>query len=317
MQVTNRKVVVVGTGFVGTSIAYSMINQGIVNDLVLIDVNQEKAEGEALDLLDGIAWGQENVNVKSGGYEECKDANVVVITAGINQKPGQTRLELVDTNAKIMKSIVKEVMKSGFDGVFVISSTPVDVLTYCAWKASGLPASRVVGTGTTLDTTRFRKELATKLEMDPRSIHGYIIGEHGDSEVAVWSHTTVGGKPILEFIVQNNRLEVADLQTLSDKVKNAAYEIIDRKKATYYGIGMSTARIVKAILNNEQAVLPVSSYLEGQYGEEGIFTGVPSVVNQTGVREIIELNIDAYERKAFKNSVKQLREVIQSLESQE
>ncbi|MEQ7258565.1 L-lactate dehydrogenase [Lactococcus garvieae] len=317
MQVTNRKVVVVGTGFVGTSIAYSMINQGIVNDLVLIDVNQEKAEGEALDLLDGIAWGQENVNVKSGGYEECKDANVVVITAGINQKPGQTRLELVDTNAKIMKSIVNEVMKSGFDGVFVIASNPVDVLTYCGWKASGLPASRVVGTGTTLDTTRFRKELATKLEIDPRSIHGYIIGEHGDSEVAVWSHTTVGGKPILEFIVQNNRLEVADLQILSDKVKNAAYEIIDRKKATYYGIGMSTARIVKAILNNEQAVLPVSAYLEGQYGEEGIFTGVPSVVNQTGVREIIELNIDAYERKAFKNSVKQLREVIQSLESQE
>ncbi|HAP15006.1 MAG TPA: L-lactate dehydrogenase [Lactococcus sp.] len=314
MKVTNRKVVVIGTGFVGTSIAYSMINQGIVNDLVLIDVNQEKAEGEALDLLDGISWGQENINVKAGGYEECKDANVVVITAGINQQPGQTRLELVDTNAKIMKSIVHEVMNSGFDGVFVIASNPVDVLTYCAWKASGLPASRVVGTGTTLDTTRFRKELATKLEIDPRSIHGYIIGEHGDSEVAVWSHTTVGGKPILEFIVQNNRLEVADLQILSDKVKNAAYEIIDRKKATYYGIGMSTARIVKAILNNEQAVLPVSAYLEGQYGEEGLFTGVPSVVNQTGVREIIELNIDPQERQAFKKSVKQLRDVIEKLE---
>lgn len=314
MKVTNRKVVVIGTGFVGTSIAYSMINQGIVNDLALIDVNQEKAEGEALDLLDGISWGQENINIKAGGYEECKDANVVVITAGINQQPGQTRLELVDTNAKIMKSIVHEVMNSGFDGVFVIASNPVDVLTYCAWKASGLPASRVVGTGTTLDTTRFRKELATKLEIDPRSIHGYIIGEHGDSEVAVWSHTTVGGKPILEFIVQNNRLEVADLQILSDKVKNAAYEIIDRKKATYYGIGMSTARIVKAILNNEQAVLPVSAYLEGQYGEEGLFTGVPSVVNQTGVREIIELNIDPQERQAFKKSVKQLRDVIEKLE---
>ncbi|MEY8458804.1 L-lactate dehydrogenase [Lactococcus ileimucosae] len=317
MKVTNRKVVVIGTGFVGTSIAYSMINQGIVNDLVLIDVNQEKAEGEALDLLDGISWGQENINVKAGGYEECKDANVVVITAGINQQPGQTRLELVDTNAKIMESIVHEVMNSGFDGVFVIASNPVDVLTYCAWKASGLPASRVVGTGTTLDTTRFRKELATKLEIDPRSIHGYIIGEHGDSEVAVWSHTTVGGKPILEFIVQNNRLEVADLQILSDKVKNAAYEIIDRKKATYYGIGMSAARIVKAILNNEQAVLPVSAYLEGQYGEEGLFTGVPSVVNQTGVREIIELNIDPQERQAFKKSVKQLRDVIESLENKD
>ena len=215
MQVTNRKVVVVGTGFVGTSIAYSMINQGIVNDLVLIDVNQEKAEGEALDLLDGIAWGQENVNVKSGGYKECKDANVVVITAGINQKPGQTRLELVDTNAKIMKSIVNEVMKSGFDGVFVIASNPVDVLTYCAWKASGLPASRVVGTGTTLDTTRFRKELAAKLEIDPRSIHGYIIGEHGIQKLQYGRIRRLVVNQFLNLSCKNNRLEVGDLQTLS------------------------------------------------------------------------------------------------------
>lgn len=198
-----------------------------------------------------------------------------------------------------MKSIVNEVMKSGFDGVFVIASNPVDVLTYCAWKASGLPASRVVGTGTTLDTTRFRKELATKLEMDPRSIHGYIIGEHGDSEVAVWSHTTVGGKPILEFIVQNNRLEVADLQILSDKVKMPLMKLLTAKGDLLW-YRNEHSKNSKAILNNEQAVLPVSAYLEGQYGEEGIFTGVPSVVNQTGVREIIELNIDAYERKALK-----------------
>jgi L-lactate dehydrogenase len=311
---TSRKVVVVGTGLVGASIAYSMINQGIINELVLIDVNQEKAQGEALDLLDGVAWGQENVNVWSGGYEECKDADVVIITAGVNQKPGQTRLELVDINASIMKSIVKEVMASGFDGILVVASNPVDVLTYVAWKTSGLPSSRVIGTGTTLDTTRFRKELAAKLKIDPRSIHGYIIGEHGDSEVAVWSHTTVGGKPILEFIVKNNRLNVEDLTVLADKVKNAAYEIIDRKQATYYGIGMSIARIVKAILNNEQSVLPVSAYLNGEYGEKDIFTGVPSVVNQSGVREIIELSIDANERKQFKTSVEKLRSVIQSVD---
>lgn len=315
MKKTSRKVVLVGTGFVGTSIAYSMINQGIINDLVLIDVNQDKAEGEALDLLDGVSWGQENVNVSSGGYSSCEDADIVVITAGINQKPGQSRLDLVNANAKIMKSVVADVMASGFDGILVIASNPVDVLTYVAWKISGLPASRVIGTGTTLDTTRYRKELAAKLDIDPRSIHGYIIGEHGDSEVAVWSNTTVGGKPILEFIVKNNRVNVDDLKLVADKVKNAAYEIIDKKQATYFGIGMSTARIVKAILNNECAVLPVSSYLDGEYEQTKVFTGVPSVVTQTGVREIIELNLDNSEKKLFDKSVTELKEVIQSIKT--
>ncbi|MFQ7653711.1 MAG: L-lactate dehydrogenase [Enterococcus gallinarum] len=314
MRNTSRKVVVVGTGFVGTSIAYSMINQGLINELVLIDVNREKAEGEALDLLDGMSWAQENIKVWAGDYTDCQDADIVVITAGVNQKPGQTRLELIDVNAGIMTSVVREVMGSGFDGILVIASNPVDVLTHVAWQASGLPSNRVVGTGTTLDTTRFRKELAAKLQIDPRSIHGYIIGEHGDSEVAVWSHTTVGGKPLLEFIVKNNRLTVEDLTTISDRVKNSAYEIINRKKATFYGIGMSVARIVRAILNNEQAVLPVSAYLDGEYGEKDLFTGVPSVVDQGGVREIIELNIDPAEQQKFAQSCSQLREVIQSLD---
>lgn len=200
MRKTSRKVVIVGTGFVGTSIAYAMINQGIANELVLIDVNQEKAEGEALDLLDGMAWGEENVAVWSGDYSECSDADLVVITAGINQKPGQTRLDLVKTNAGIMKDIVRQIMGAGFNGILVVASNPVDILTCIAWKESGLPSSRVIGTGTTLDTTRFRKEIALKLSVDPRSVHGYILGEHGDSEVAAWSHTTVGGKPIMEFV---------------------------------------------------------------------------------------------------------------------
>ena len=276
----------------------------------MIDVKKEKAQGEALDLLDGVAWGSQNVNVWSGDYSDCKEADIVVITAGANQKPGQTRLELVDINAKIMKSIVTEIMASGFDGSLVIASNPVDVLTYIAWQTSGLPKNRVIGTGTTLDTTRFRKELALCLHLDPRSVHGYIIGEHGDSEVAVWSHTTVGAKPILEYIVNNKHLNVDDLEGIADKVKNAAYEIIDRKKATYYGIGMSTARIVKAILNNENAILPVSAYLNGEFGEEDIFTGVPAVVNQEGVREIIELRLDPKEKIQFAKSVAQLREVL-------
>lgn len=313
MKKTSRKVVIVGTGFVGTSIAYAMINQGVANELVLIDVNQEKAEGEALDLLDGMAWGEKNVSVWSGTYEECKDANLVILTAGVNQKPGQTRLDLVKTNAAITRQIVKEVMASGFDGIFVVASNPVDILTYLTWQESGLPASRVVGTGTTLDTTRFRKEIALKLAVDPRSVHGYILGEHGDSEVAAWSHTTVGGKPIMEYVEKDHRLEENDLNVLADKVKNAAYEIIDRKKATYYGIGMSTTRIVKAILNNEQAVLPVSAYLNGEYGEEDIFTGVPSIVDENGVREIIDLSITPQEKAMFHQSVSELKAVLDTV----
>ena len=313
MKKTSRKVVIVGTGFVGTSIAYAMINQGVANELVLIDVNQEKAEGEALDLLDGMAWGEKNVSVWSGTYEECQDANLVILTAGVNQKPGQTRLDLVKTNAAITRQIVKEVMASGFDGIFVVASNPVDILTYLTWQESGLPASRVVGTGTTLDTTRFRKEIALKLAVDPRSVHGYILGEHGDSEVAAWSHTTVGGKPIMEYVEKDHRLEENDLTVLADKVKNAAYEIIDRKKATYYGIGMSTTRIVKAILNNEQAVLPVSAYLNGEYGEEDIFTGVPSIVDENGVREIIELSITPQEKAMFHQSVSELKAVLDTV----
>lgn len=313
MKKTSRKVVIVGTGFVGTSIAYAMINQGVANELVLIDVNQEKAEGEALDLLDGMAWGEKNVSVWSGTYEECQDANLVILTAGVNQKPGQTRLDLVKTNATITRQIVKEIMASGFDGIFVVASNPVDILTYLTWQESGLPASRVVGTGTTLDTTRFRKEIALKLAVDPRSVHGYILGEHGDSEVAAWSHTTVGGKPIMEYVEKDHRLEENDLTVLADKVKNAAYEIIDRKKATYYGIGMSTTRIVKAILNNEQAVLPVSAYLNGEYGEEDIFTGVPSIVDENGVREIIDLSITPQEKAMFHQSVSELKAVLDTV----
>ncbi|MBO0431161.1 L-lactate dehydrogenase [Enterococcus sp. DIV0660C] len=314
MMKTSRKVVIVGTGFVGTSIAYAMINQGITNELVLIDVNQEKAEGEALDLLDGMAWGEENIAVKSGDYTECADANLVVITAGINQKPGQSRLDLVQTNASIMRDIVRQIMESGFDGVLVIASNPVDILTYIAWQASGLPHNRVVGTGTTLDTTRFRKEIALKLEIDPRSVHGYVMGEHGDSEVAAWSHTTVGGKPILEIVEVDHRLTKDDLTIIAEKVKNAAYEIIDRKKATYYGIGMSTTRIVKAILNNEQAVLPISAYLAGQYGQKNIFTGVPAIVDENGVREIVELAITDEEQRLFNQSVSELKEVLSTVE---
>ena len=205
-----------------------------------------------------------------------------------------------------MRQIVKEIMGSGFDGIIVVASNPVDILTYIAWNESGLPTSRVIGTGTTLDTTRFRKEIALKLKVDPRSVHGYILGEHGDSEVAAWS-------PVFEIVEKDHRIAQDELDVIADKVRNAAYEIIDRKKATYYGIGMSTARIVKAILNNEQAVLPVSAYLTGEYDEKDIFTGVPSIVDENGVREVVELSINEEEKAMFSKSTSALREVLNTV----
>lgn len=309
MKKTTTKVGIVGTGFVGCSIAYAMINQGITNELFLIDVNNEKAKGEAHDLSDGIGWGQTNVTVFAGDYNDCKDADIMVITAGINQKPGQSRLDLVDTNAKIMTDITNSIMASGFDGILVIASNPVDVLTYVAWKASGLPHSRVIGTGTTLDTTRLKSAVADKLAVDPRCVHGYIIGEHGDSKTAVWSHTTIGGKNIREW----DGITEEVLETMYVNVRDAAYDIIDKKQATYYGIGMSTTRIVKAVLNNEQCVLPISAYQQGEYGVDDVFTGTPAIVGQEGVREIIALPISDSEHKQFLNSVDQLKTTIRSI----
>ncbi|SOC27139.1 L-lactate dehydrogenase 2 [Brochothrix thermosphacta] len=309
MKKTTTKVGIVGTGFVGSSIAYAMINQGITNELFLIDVNNEKAKGEAHDLSDGIGWGQTNVTVFAGDYNDCKDADIMVITAGINQKPGQSRLDLVDTNAKIMTDITNSIMASGFDGILVIASNPVDVLTYVAWKASGLPHSRVIGTGTTLDTTRLKSAVAAKLAVDPRCVHGYIIGEHGDSETAVWSHTTIGGKNIREW----DGITEEVLETMYVNVRDAAYDIIDKKQATYYGIGMSTTHIVKAVLNNEQCVLPISAYQQGEYGVDDVFTGTPAIVGQEGVREIIALPISDSEHKQFLNSVDQLKTTIRSI----
>lgn len=311
MNKTARKVAIIGTGFVGSSIAYAIVNQGICNELVLIDVNQNKAEGEALDLADGIAWADTKTTIYAGDYADCKDAALVILTAGINQKPGQSRLDLVDTNAKITEQVTTEIMASGFDGIIIVASNPVDVMTYIAWQASGLPFNRVIGTGTMLDTARFKKEIALKLNVDPRIVQGYIIGEHGDSETAVWSHTTVGGKPIIEW----DNITADDLNTIYVSVRDAAYEIIDRKQATYYGIGMSTARLVRAILNNENTILPVSAFQRGEYGEIGLFTGTPALINETGLRQIIALNLTAVEQVNFETSVNQLRLTIQSLDS--
>ena len=313
MKTGVRRVVLVGTGFVGMSFAYSMLNQGGLEEFVLIDVNKDKAEGEAMDLSHGLPFAPHKMDIWAGTYEDCRTADIVVITAGAAQQPGETRLDLVEKNARIMRGIVRDIMKSGFNGILVIASNPVDVLTYVAWQESGLPRHRVIGSGTTLDTARLRYEIGKYLNVDPRNVHGYIVGEHGDTEFPLWSHTTVGGMPLLDIINDNPQYKFEDLEQIYVNVRDAAYHIIDRKKATYYGIGMALTRIVKAILSDENSSLSVSVYLNGQYGQNDVFVGVPAIINRNGVREVFELNITGSERDKLAKSVAVLKETLDSV----
>ncbi|MGM9949577.1 MAG: L-lactate dehydrogenase [Lysinibacillus sp.] len=304
-----RKVVLVGTGSVGTAYAYSLVNQGFITELVLIDANKEKAEGEARDLVHGMAFAPSNMKVSSGDYSKCKDADLVVITAGANQKPGETRLELVEKNAKIMKSIVKDVLASGFDGIFLIASNPVDILSYVVQKESGFPPHKVIGSGTTLDTARFKVLLGEYLEIDSRNIHAIIIGEHGDSELPVFSQASIGTENLEKVLKRrNNPKDRENLEQIFKNVRDAAYEIINRKGVTNFGIGMCLTRITKAILNDENSILPVSCLLEGKYGQNDIYMSVPAVVNRKGIKEVIELDLDEKEQELFNNSAKVLKE---------
>ncbi|MGN1401381.1 MAG: L-lactate dehydrogenase [Bacillus sp. (in: firmicutes)] len=306
-----KKVVMVGTGFVGTAACYSIVNQGIAEELVLTDIDMDKAEGEAVDLLHGTPFGPARMKIRSGGYDECGDANVVIVTAGVNQKPGETRLALVERNAAIMKGIVKQIKESGFNGILVIASNPVDILAYIAWKESGLPSNQVIGTGTTLDTSRLRSGLAEYFDVDARNIHSYIMGEHGDTSFATWSHCTIASQPIQEFIEKDPyKYNMDDLEKIFVDVRDAAYYIIERKKATYFGIGMCIARITKAILNNERAILPVSIYMDGIYGQSDVYSSTPTVISRRGVEHVIELALSEEEIAKLDHSIKVLKETM-------
>lgn len=311
MENRNKKVnrvVLVGTGAVGCSYAYSMINQGVAEELVLIDVNEAKSEGEAMDLNHGIPFAPSPIHVWSGSYQDCAQADLVVITAGLAQKPGETRLELVEKNTKIFKQIVKNIMASGFDGIFLVATNPVDILTYVTWKESGLPKERVIGSGTVLDSARLRFALGQHFNMDTRNVHAYIIGEHGDTELPVWSRAAVGVDRLEELPAE--KLNKESLEEIFVNVRDAAYHIIERKGATYYGIGMSLVRITKAILNNENCILTVSSYLDGHYGQNDVFIGVPAVINRGGIREVLEIELNEKEKEQFSHSVNVLKETM-------
>lgn len=300
----NNKIVIIGCGNVGMSYAYALLNQNTnVNELVLIDLDKERAIGEAMDLNHGIAFAPGRINIKAGDYSDCKDADIVCIAAGANQNPGETRMDLINKNSVIFKSIVKEVMKNEFDGIFLIATNPLDVMTYLTWKYSNLPHNRIIGSGTSLDTSRLRFMIGEKLNISPKSVHAYIIGEHGDSEFAPFSNATIGLQNIHNFL--NND----ELNKIYLNVKNAAYEIINRKKATYYGIGMCLVRITNAILNNENSIITVSSYDK----ENDIFMGIPSIINRNGVRERVYVELNEEETKKLQNCVNIIKDAINSI----
>ena len=303
------KVVLVGTGMVGMSMAYSMLNQGGVNELILIDIDKDKTKGEEMDLSHGLPYAPQKMVIKAADYDECKDAQVVVITAGIAQKPGQTRLELAEVNAKIMKQITESIMASGFNGIIIVASNPVDLMTYVVAEVSGLPKNKVIGSGTVLDTARLRYIMADYLKISSKNIHAYIMGEHGDSSFVPWKHAYVGCKRIAD-VMKDNHHPMEDLEKIHKDVVDAAYEIIEKKKATYYGIGMALNRLVKAVLNNENSILTVSTYLkDGQYGQDDIYIGVPAVINSTGVRELLDLDLSEEEQAKLDESCRVLKEM--------
>lgn len=310
--IDNRKIVLVGTGFVGMSMAYTLLTQSGIDELVLVDVNKDKAEGEAMDLSHGLPYSSSKIKIKAGDYCDCSDASIIVITAGAAQKPGQTRLELTGINTKIMKGICEEIKASGFDGVIVVASNPVDVMTYVAQKVTGLPASRVIGSGTLLDTARLRFMISEYLNVNSTNVHAYIMGEHGDSSFVPWTHAYVGCKSLLELLDEQNR-DLSDLLKIYENVRDAAYQIIEKKKATYYGIGLSLNRLVHAILNNENAVMTVSAQQNNEYGQTGLYIGVPAIVNREGIREIVHLPLNEVDKGKFDKSCSELKETIKEV----
>ncbi|OYS56981.1 L-lactate dehydrogenase [Limosilactobacillus reuteri] len=307
MDKNHQKVVLVGDGAVGSSYAFAMAQQGIAEEFAIVDIIKERTEGDAMDLEDATAFTAPK-NIYSADYDTCKDADLVVITAGAPQKPGETRLQLVDKNLKIIKSVVEPIVKSGFDGIFLVAANPVDILTYAVQKLSGFPKNKVVGSGTSLDSARLRVALGKKLHVDPRDVIANIMGEHGDSEFAAYSSATVGGKPLLD-IAKDEGISEDELLKIEDDVRNKAYEIINRKGATFYGVATALMRISKATLRDENSVLLIGTPLNGDYGLKDRYIGTPAVVNASGVAKVIEVPLNDREKKAMADSAKQLEEV--------
>ncbi|ARU92291.1 L-lactate dehydrogenase [Spiroplasma clarkii] len=307
-MISGRKIVLIGCGAVGTSFVYSAINQGIAQHYVLIDVNEDVAEGNVIDLSDSHSvLPKPFSSMKVGNYQDCSDADVVVITAGRPQKTGESRLDMIKDNAKIMKEIGLQVKGSGFSGITLIASNPVDILIMVYQKVTGFEPNKVISSGTTLDSSRLRKLLGEKLGVAPKSVKAYLLGEHGDSSVAIWSRSVVMGKTIDEY-VEEGKISRAELESVRDEAANLAYEIIELKRATYYGIGACLTRIVDSILEDSKLTLMVGAYLNGEYGQKGIYISVPCVIGSQGIEQVIEWKLEPSELEGIQKSCDKLRQ---------
>ncbi len=307
MSKTHQKVVLIGDGAVGSSYAFAMVQQGLAQEFAIIDLNKKRTEGDALDLEDATPFTAPNL-VYGADYDTCKDADLVVITAGAPQKPGETRLDLVDKNLKIIKSVVEPVVKSGFQGIFLVAANPVDILTYAVQKFSGFPRNKVVGSGTSLDSARLRVGLSKLFNVSPVDVNANMMAEHGDTEFAAFSSATIGGLPLYD-LAEAKGISKDDLYKLEDDVRNKAYAIINSKGATFYGVATALMRISRAILRDENAVLPVGAPMSGEYGLKDIYIGTPAVINANGIAEVLEVPLDEREAKAMADSAKTLEEI--------
>ena len=310
MAVDTRKVALIGCGFVGSASAFALMQSGLFSEMVLIDANTDKAEGEALDIAHGLSYAKP-MQIYAGKYEDIADAAIIVISAGANQKPGETRLDLVKKNISIFRSIMGELNRVKVEGILLIVANPVDILTAAAQKLSGLPENRVFGSGTVLDTARFKYLLGEHLDVDARNVHAFILGEHGDSEIAVWSSANISGIPVNEFCELKGHFDHEKaMKEIADNVKNAAYEIIQKKQATYYGIAMSVRRICEAVIRDEKSILPVSRMLHGEYGLDGMALSLPAIVGKDGVEAPIPAKLSDEELAALRKSGETLKAIL-------
>lgn len=313
-MVNIQKAAIIGCGFVGTSIAFTLVQKGIFSELVLVDVNKDKAEGEVMDLSHGLPFAKE-MEIKAGDYEDIADCAMIIITAGANQKPGETRLDLVHKNVAIYKSIIPQIVKYNKDAILLIVSNPVDIMTYTALKLSGYPRQRVIGSGTVLDTARLKYHLSRHLNVDSKSIHAFIIGEHGDSELALWSSANVSGIPLNHFCELRGYYDhEAATDRIYKDVRDSAYEIIGKKGATYYGVAMAVARIVECVIRNEHSILPISVYMDGLYGLKDLCISIPTVVGQNGAEKILDIPLDDEEMTRLLKSTEELKTVLTEIE---
>ncbi len=312
-MVNIKKVAIIGTGFVGSSIAFALLNEELFSEIVLIDRNKEKAIGEAMDLSHGLPY-RSNMNIHVGEYKDIKDASIVILTAGANQKEGETRLDLIHKNVAIVRSILQEIKPIEMEGILLVVSNPVDILTHVAYVESGLPKNRVFGSGTVLDTARLKYLISKHLDVDAKNVHAVIIGEHGDSELVTWSIANISGVPLNEFCELRGHYHHKEaMKKLYESVRDSAYEIIKRKGATYYGVAISVAHIANCIVNNTHTMLPLSTELDGEYGISGIALSVPSIVGSNGIEKVLEIKLSKSEQNQLLSSAKVIKEIVKDL----